>query len=137
MEEFSERDPFRQEYRVGCHFLLQGISLTQGSNLRLLCVLHWQVDSTTSAAREAPLGTAPVLYSLGPLRKAGPAVSISQISSSLRGTGTDAGKCSPLIPVYSLNIYGAPIVCEALGIKKRAKTPMTLKAVTVEQQRQT
>ena len=30
---------------VGYHFLLQGISLTQGSNLRLLCLLHWQVDS--------------------------------------------------------------------------------------------
>ena len=28
--------------RVGCHFLLQGIFLTQGSNLRLL---HCQVDS--------------------------------------------------------------------------------------------
>ena len=27
---------------VGCHFLLQGIFLTQGSNL---CQLHWQVDS--------------------------------------------------------------------------------------------
>ena len=27
---------------VGCHFLLQGIFLTQGSNLHLL---HWQVDS--------------------------------------------------------------------------------------------
>ena len=27
---------------VGCHFLLQGIFLTQGSNQRLL---HWQVDS--------------------------------------------------------------------------------------------
>ena len=27
---------------VGCHFLLQGIFLTQGSNL---CVLRWQVDS--------------------------------------------------------------------------------------------
>ena len=26
--------------RVGCHFLLQGISLTQGSNLRLRCLLH-------------------------------------------------------------------------------------------------
>ena len=25
---------------VGCHFLLQGISLTQGSNLRLRCLLH-------------------------------------------------------------------------------------------------
>ena len=28
--------------RVGCHFLLQGIFLTQGSNL---CLLHLQADS--------------------------------------------------------------------------------------------
>ena len=28
-----------------CHFLLQGIFLTQGSNLSLLCRLHWQADS--------------------------------------------------------------------------------------------
>ena len=27
-----------------CHFLLQGISQTQGSNPRLLNFLHWQVD---------------------------------------------------------------------------------------------
>ena len=30
---------------VGCHFLLQGIFLTQGSNLGLLHLLHWQADS--------------------------------------------------------------------------------------------
>ena len=30
---------------VGCHSLLQGIFPTQISNLRLLCLLHWQVDS--------------------------------------------------------------------------------------------
>ena len=30
---------------VGCHFLLQGISLTQGLNPRLLYLLHWQVGS--------------------------------------------------------------------------------------------
>ena len=30
---------------VGCHFLLQGIFLTQASNLRLLCLLHWQAYS--------------------------------------------------------------------------------------------
>ena len=30
---------------VGCHFLLQGIFPTQGSNLHLLCLLHWQADS--------------------------------------------------------------------------------------------
>ena len=30
---------------VGCHFLFQGIFLTQGSKLCLLCLLHWQGDS--------------------------------------------------------------------------------------------
>ena len=30
---------------VGCHFLLQGIFLTQGSNPHLLHLLYWQVDS--------------------------------------------------------------------------------------------
>ena len=30
---------------VGYHFLLQGIFLTQGLNLHLLSLLHWQVDS--------------------------------------------------------------------------------------------
>ena len=30
---------------VGCHFLLQGIFLTQELNLPLLCLLHWQADS--------------------------------------------------------------------------------------------
>ena len=32
----------RQEYWLGCPFLLQGIFLTQGSNPHLLCLLHWQ-----------------------------------------------------------------------------------------------
>ena len=35
---------------VGCHFLLQAIFLTQGSNP---CLLHWQAFFTTSAAWEA------------------------------------------------------------------------------------
>ena len=30
---------------VGCHALLQGIFLTQGWNLYLLCLLHWQAGS--------------------------------------------------------------------------------------------
>ena len=30
---------------VGCHFLLQGIFLTQGLNPHLLCLLHRQADS--------------------------------------------------------------------------------------------
>ena len=31
--------------REGCHFLLQGIFPTQGSNQSLLHLLHWQADS--------------------------------------------------------------------------------------------
>ena len=30
---------------MGCHFLFQGIFPTQGWNARLLCLLHWQVNS--------------------------------------------------------------------------------------------
>ena len=42
---------------VGCHFLLQGIFLTQWPNLYLLHILHWQVDSFTDlATRETPHG---------------------------------------------------------------------------------
>ena len=35
----------RQAYWSGCHALLQGIFLTQVSNLNLLCLLHWQAGS--------------------------------------------------------------------------------------------
>ena len=34
---------------VGCHALLQGIFRTQGSNLHLLCLLHWQVVFFTTS----------------------------------------------------------------------------------------
>ena len=40
---------------AGCHFLLQGIFPTQGSNPCLSCLLHWQVDSLPLA----PLGKSP------------------------------------------------------------------------------
>ena len=40
---------------VDCHFLLQGIFLTQGSNLCLLRLLHWQVDSLPSNHLGNPL----------------------------------------------------------------------------------
>ena len=39
---------------VDCQALLQGIFLTQGSNLHLLCLLHWQ--AATSATWEACRG---------------------------------------------------------------------------------
>ena len=34
-----------KDTRVGCHALLQGIFPTQGLNLCLLCLLHWQACS--------------------------------------------------------------------------------------------
>ena len=47
---------------VGCHFLLQGTFLAHRSNLRLLHLLHWQIDSLSpvparkpGATREAPV----------------------------------------------------------------------------------
>ena len=40
---------------VGCHSLLQGIFLTQGSNL---CLLHWQADSLPSEPpRNTPINS--------------------------------------------------------------------------------
>ena len=35
----------REKYWMGCHVLLQGIFPSQGSNLGLICLLHWQVGS--------------------------------------------------------------------------------------------
>ena len=41
---------YSKNTRVDCHFLLQGIFLTQGSNPHLLCLLHGQVDSLPLAS---------------------------------------------------------------------------------------
>ena len=43
---------------VGCHTLLQGISLTQGSNQCLLRLVHWQMDSLSLSH----LGSPPLAY---------------------------------------------------------------------------
>ena len=40
---------------AGCHFLLQRIFRTQGSNLRLLRLLRWQVDSLLLCHLGSPL----------------------------------------------------------------------------------
>ena len=40
---------FSQGYGMDCHFLLQGIFLTQGSDLCCLHLLHWQADSLSLA----------------------------------------------------------------------------------------
>ena len=45
----------RREYWVGCLAHLQGIFPTQGSNLRLLHLLHWQAGSLPLAPPGKPL----------------------------------------------------------------------------------
>ena len=45
---------------MGCHFLLQGIFPTQGSNLRLLRLLHWQASSLALA----PPGKPKIIHAL-------------------------------------------------------------------------
>ena len=47
---------------VGCHALLQGIFPTQGSNLRLLCLLHWQGGSVPLAPPGKPNSTYGTLF---------------------------------------------------------------------------
>ena len=46
---------------MGCHFLLQGIFLTQESNPCLLCLLHWQVGSSSWLSVVKNLCIVPVL----------------------------------------------------------------------------
>ena len=49
----------RQEQRMGCHALLQGIFPTQGRNCYLLCLLRWQAGSLPLAPPGKPsLGNA-------------------------------------------------------------------------------
>ena len=51
---------------VGCHaLLLQGTFPTQGWNLRLLYLLHWHADFTTSGTSEVPFYLLVVLPSTG------------------------------------------------------------------------
>ena len=54
---------------VGSHALLQGIFLTQGSNLRLLHLLHWQAGSLPLVpAGKAPDGDSHAYYA-APIRQ--------------------------------------------------------------------
>ena len=51
--------------RIACHFLFLGILPTQGSNLHLLCFLHWQVDSLSPNHLGSPDDIRAALKSLG------------------------------------------------------------------------
>ena len=45
---FCPWDPLGKNTGVGCHALLKGIFLMQGSNPCLLCLLHWKVSSSVA-----------------------------------------------------------------------------------------
>ena len=57
---------------VGRHAFLQGIFLTQGSNPHILCLLHWQVDSSPLAPPgklfpvSSPIPDSPAISSSNP-----------------------------------------------------------------------
>ena len=53
--------PMDKNPGVGCHFLLQGIFLTRGSNPRLLYLLHWQAGSLSPVPLQ--LGVCPTINS--------------------------------------------------------------------------
>ena len=53
---------------VGCHALLQGIFPTQGSNPRLLRLLHWEADSLPTEPRGKPVDLATWRYMAFPWR---------------------------------------------------------------------
>ena len=51
------QDSLDKNTGVGCCALLQGIFPTQGSNLSLLCLLHWQAGSLPLAPPGKPCST--------------------------------------------------------------------------------
>ena len=54
--DFSVHGILQARILVGCHPLLQGIFLTQGSNPHLFCLLHWQAGSLPLAPPGKLLG---------------------------------------------------------------------------------
>ena len=52
----SPRDSSDKNIRVGCHAFFQGIFSTQGSNLCVLSLLHWQAGSLPPVPLRAKSG---------------------------------------------------------------------------------
>ena len=107
------RDSLGKSTGVGCHFLLQGIFLTQGWNP---CVLHWQADS---------LPTLPPGKHSGLISQFGP---VPQSCGAL----WDPMDCStPGFPVHQLlepvvasKLYSGPIVISKVT-PPRLQCPLT------------
>ena len=65
-----------KNFGVGCHFLLQGIFLTQGSNPHHLCLLHWQAGSLLLVPPEKPWQQHWILTSIVALLSVGACASL-------------------------------------------------------------
>ena len=83
------RDSPGKNTAVDCHFLLQGIFLTQGSNPRLLCLLHCQADSSPLAP---PGKEALALFTLKEIAKLHPCMNPQSMVLMM---GTESGQMSP------------------------------------------
>ena len=78
---------------TGCYFLLQGIFPTQGLNLRLLHLLHWQVDSLPVVHRLALLkSTARISLVVQLLRLHDPTAQVRSLVRALDPTRPKATK---------------------------------------------
>ena len=119
---------------VGCHFLLQGIFLTQGSNPLLLHLLHWQADSSlkhhlgipwVSASRHQTPGPSAlrsmVWHAEWPFRLSLP---ISRGSPTMGASGADGG-CAPLILNLTTHSWTQPNSSPPLS-HTHTHTPHTL-----------
>ena len=95
--------------RMGCHFLLQEIFPTQGPHSRLLCLLHWKVDSLLPSHLGRPWYKGPwykcALSSFLPWRTVTFVFLNQEVESSLLVAWET--KCTTL---YHLNVKRAQIV---------------------------
>ena len=86
---------------VCCHALLQGIFPTQGSNLHLLCLLHWQEGSSPLAPAGPRVLFWPLLVWLLPPTLLGVAVGVWQPHCYVPGLF--------LLTGLELTVVGAPL----------------------------
>ena len=90
---------------VGCHFLLQGIIPTQGTNPHLLRLLHWQVGSLLLTPPGKPHGKVYIsmLFSQFILPSSSPALSLLSMSESLFLFTSALTVLSPLL--FQIHFY--------------------------------
>ena len=93
---------------MGCHFLLQGIILTQGLNPCLLLLLHWQASSLPLAPLIKCYQRAQKPVGEGQCKYAGAALWNEFNSRSLLTVGYEGPSESLLAQIWRLNRGGEP-----------------------------